>query len=38
MCIMSKIDFGVPYQITECCAEFPGYLELKSEPGFVIFA
>jgi hypothetical protein len=38
MCTMSKIDFGLPYQITECCAEFPGCLELKSEPGFVIFA
>jgi hypothetical protein len=24
MCTMSKIDSGVPYQITECRAEFPG--------------
>jgi hypothetical protein len=38
MCTMSKIDLWVPYQIPECRAEFPGCLELKSEPGFVIFA
>ena len=37
MCTMSKIDFWVPYQIPECRAEFPGCLEMKSEPGFVIF-
>jgi hypothetical protein len=35
---MSKIDFEVPYQIPQCRAEFPGCLELKSEPRFVIFA
>jgi hypothetical protein len=38
ICTMSKIDFWVPYPITECHAEFFGCLELKSEPGFVIFA
>jgi hypothetical protein len=38
MCTMSKIDFGVPCQITESRAEFSGCLELKSEPGFMIFA
>jgi hypothetical protein len=37
MCTMSKNDFGVPYQIPDCRAEFSGCFEFKSEPGFVIF-
>jgi hypothetical protein len=29
MCTMSKIDFGLPYQITECCADFLECLEYE---------
>jgi hypothetical protein len=29
MCTMSKFDFGAPYQITDCRAEFPECLEYE---------